>query len=560
MTRLSRLVWVVPLAVLLGQVSPGRAGDDPFPRRDKLSGDDLRKQLAGAPEVKPLTLADLNRMFAAYKKEIQATKTLPFDPAVLLSHRPDMASLPLRGGRTSFRGTETSFTLGGLSRKLHSYLDAATPKGALGARLSPEVLEQALLNEKRGKRPEWTRPEAIPALLQLLTGEDDRIRLMLVDLLAEIPGKASTQALAQRAVFDPAPEVRAAAIKVLKERRAADYRPVLLKGLRYSWPAAADHAAEALVALGDKDSVPRLIVLLKAPDPDAPFYRNGDLHVRELVRIRHTANCFMCHPYWGGNTNANIIGTRNPVRGVVPGVSFRSGRSAGPIIPVPPELTSGPNSVDGTLSTEVAVRADITYLRQDFSAQLPDGPKAEPARFDFVVRTRRLPFGSPVPKAKADYPQRDSVLFALRHLTGEDCGKDAAAWVEKFPRAEFDAQAEQLAEELIRAPASRRAAVLAKLKDSKGVLYTHALAYAIPNLSGKPQRDARAALAERLTRMKPATLRDDLACDEPEIQRAAAKAVALRGLKELLPDLQALAQDDDPDVAQEAASAVDLLK
>ena len=52
----------------------------------------------------------------------------------------------------------------------------------------------------------------------MLMHEDRRIRLVLVELLADIPGKQATVALAQRAVFDTCPEVRELALRALIER------------------------------------------------------------------------------------------------------------------------------------------------------------------------------------------------------------------------------------------------------------------------------------------------------------------------------------------------------
>jgi hypothetical protein len=83
------------------------------------------------------------------------------------------------------------------------------------------------------------------------------------------------------------------------------------------------------------------------------------------------------------------------------------------------------------------VRADVTYLRQDFSLlQQVVKPDKWPAwqRFDFLVRTRELPAQEAAeldkggPHRQLVYPQRDAVLFALRELTGEDLGPGSAGW------------------------------------------------------------------------------------------------------------------------------------
>ena len=57
-------------------------------------------------------------------------------------------------------------------------------------------------------------------MTQILMAEDVPLRLILVDMMADIPGKAATIRLAQRAVYDLSPEVRKAAIEALRERPA----------------------------------------------------------------------------------------------------------------------------------------------------------------------------------------------------------------------------------------------------------------------------------------------------------------------------------------------------
>jgi hypothetical protein len=84
------------------------------------------------------------------------------------------------------------------------------------------------------------------------------------------------------------------------------------------------------------------------------------------------------------------------------------------------------------------VRADITYLRQDFSVTervaKPD-KWPEWQRFDYLVRTRELTADEVAAHRKkprkspfASYPQRYAVRFALRELTGLDAGEESADW------------------------------------------------------------------------------------------------------------------------------------
>jgi hypothetical protein len=87
------------------------------------------------------------------------------------------------------------------------------------------------------------------------------------------------------------------------------------------------------------------------------------------------------------------------------------------------------------------VRADITFIRQDFSVVQPvANPVKWPGqqRFDYLIRTRNatptevklLKGLEKEGKLTAGYPQRDAVLFALREVTGKDLGSSIKAWDE----------------------------------------------------------------------------------------------------------------------------------
>jgi hypothetical protein len=271
---------------------------------------------------------------------------------------------------------------------------------------------KAVLQElDRPKR--WADEACASVLAQVLEVEEPPARLGLVRRLAGFEGPAATAALARRAVFDLSPEVREAATKSLADRPPDEYRATLLDGLRHPWAPAAAHAAEALAALGKRDVVPDLVDLLDAPDPSAPFRRDdGRWVVRELVRVNHLGNCLLCH--------APSADKDDPIRAPIP-------QRGEPLPRVYYEDFNGP-----------AVRADVTYLRQNFSVMAEvRSPGRWPAmqRFDFLVRTRgltekeeaalRTTEGGPAPPAS---PRRDVVLAVLRELTGADPGDSAAAW------------------------------------------------------------------------------------------------------------------------------------
>jgi hypothetical protein len=124
------------------------------------------------------------------------------------------------------------------------------------------------------------------------------------------------------------------------------------------------------------------------------------------------------------------------------------------------------------------------------------------------------------------------------------------------PRTEEEAKAARLSEQLEKATGERRSELLKELRETKGTEYTEALADVIGRLDGEARRKAREALADRLTRMKPATLRSYLKDDDSEIRRAAALAVAQRDATSLVPDLIKLLNDPESLVERAAHAAL----
>jgi hypothetical protein len=276
--------------------------------------------------------------------------------------------------------------------------------------------------------------ERIAALMQVLGPEHCAFHKRLVKYLSETDGSAATVALARLAIYSFDREVRTAALVALKTRPSADTTDVLLAGLRFPWPAVAENASEAVVQLGRKDLVPKLVALLDEADPRAPAEAvvNGKktLAVRELVRLNHNRSCLLCHP------PANLTADKLDGDGTSPDIVTA---------PVPnPDQPSRSLSQSGYdslgTSPDILIRADVTYLRQDFSlmAQVADDqPAQHTERFDFLVRTRAVPA-----TARAEYqgwlqqqgggylaPHQRAAVAALRALTGRDpATPTAAAW------------------------------------------------------------------------------------------------------------------------------------
>jgi hypothetical protein len=202
------------------------------------------------------------------------------------------------------------------------------------------------------------------------------------------------------------------------------------------------------------------------------------------------------------------------------------------------------------------IRGDITFLRQDFAVQLPvfqAAPDIPPIRFsfDFVVRKREVTQAERTVLRTAhgeqrDYPQREAVLFALRELTGKDAGPTTLAWQNLFPQAEEDVESARLCRKVVDANPIQQEALLERLRDDKGLANTLALARAIPGLKGSTQEKARQFLTERLVRMTASTLRDKLGDEEPEVRHAAVRACVRKAKKDMVPDLIALLDGDEP--------------
>ncbi len=115
-----------------------------------------------------------------------------------------------------------------------------------------------------------------------------------------------------------------------------------------------------------------------------------------MVRINHLGNCLLCH--------APSVSADDPVRGVMPSRD---------------RLTSA-SQYGQTESPGLFVRADVTYLRQDFSVVQPvdkPGPWPHSQRYDYLVRTR--------PADACDWagpkgqPYRGAATFALTEIDPE---------------------------------------------------------------------------------------------------------------------------------------------
>jgi len=264
----------------------------------------------------------------------------------------------------------------------------------------------------------------LAALSQILGPETLSLRAQFVKQLADVHRCEATKVLAKAAIFDPTSEVRVAAIKVLKDRPRQEYTEILMHGMRYPMPVVAGRAAVAMIMLDRKDLLPSLVDFLGEAAPGDPVEANvaGEnvCTVREVVRINHHRNCLLCHaPAQTGNPDE--------VPGVIP--------SPGEAFPQTTREYYGTAVTRG----EPVVRADTTYLRQDFSVMMPvenAAPWPEMQRFDFVVRSRPVEgkeladLQQRVKNRRPDYlsENHQAALRVLRELSGQDVGPTQVAW------------------------------------------------------------------------------------------------------------------------------------
>jgi hypothetical protein len=333
----------------------------------------------------------------------------------LIKRREDLAGLPLREGGECQKEPPSARLMQEISGKVQATIREYHPNHTEG--LAIRYPDDNGLVPPLAKVARAYDRDHLSTLIQMFQPQAAAVRMKLVELLAAASELQATVFLAERAIFDPSAQVREAAVTALKARSPDEYRLVLLKGLRYPWAPVADHAAEALVALQDRDVLPRVAELLDERDPSSPTVdKNNRRGVPQLVAVNHLRNCLLCH--------APSFNNSDPVRGAVP----------------VPGRSLSPRYYDGDGPQTIFVRADITYLQQDFSAfqqVLSDEFWPNLQRFDYLIRNRPLNSGDSrrayeeyLRRVPESFPQKEAALFVLRELTGEDRGKNSAPWRE----------------------------------------------------------------------------------------------------------------------------------
>jgi hypothetical protein len=335
----------------------------------------------------------------------------------LIKERPDLQGLPFLMGGACRMNAATASIFGSAVGITHDSIQAEDTA------VFPKVDALDRFSQQ------WSGQDnaaGVAALTQIYGPEKQSRREGLARHLRKINHPSATIALARAAVFDFDGEVRLAATDGLKNRSKKDYTDVLLTALRHPWPTAAHNAARVITRLDRQDLVPQLVAFLAERNPNEPFAKdvNGEskMVVREMVKVNHHRNCLLCHPPAPAGQQAG------GVFGVVPtpGESF-----------APPE---GGGAYGGSPG-DAMIRADVTYLRQDFSilASVPNAqPWPEKQRFDFLVRTRVLTddeVRNNLKERQARVPGQLSenqmaAAEALHRLTGKSAAPNAVAWAQ----------------------------------------------------------------------------------------------------------------------------------
>lgn len=354
-------------------------------------------------------LSNLVNVMAISKED----SSKPAEPMLsILPVRPELNGFPLVMGDACHLEEEGAKTLSNISTNLGGMLERL---GSFGSRntIEPNLQSQAFMRKlirRIAKHPDAA--QALRTMDQMLQIESPKIRLELVDALAQMGNDVSCDLLACYAKFDVDPGIRTAATDALRSYPPEMARAQLISGFRYPWPEVAKHTAEAMTRLNDTEAVPQLVHLLANPDPRMPAKIDDETFVqREMVAVNHMRNCLLCH--------SDSQNPTDPGRAVIP--------IWGEMLP--PMYYAGDRGAP-------MVRADITYLRQDFSVihKVADAkPWPEHQRFDYIVRKKLLEpdEAHSIAKRLGSGPNeyKAAIVKTLRILTGKEPIEDTyEAW------------------------------------------------------------------------------------------------------------------------------------
>lgn len=370
--------------------------------------------------------ADLFGRYTTLSKRYYELKNRPIQPLKsLLADRPDLHSLPLTMGNECIMEESNASSMDLVSKSVGATMGQFDRFGSR-ALSNNDSWRNSLVKQEIAKCCEMQNyKQALSTLDQVLQVDHPGLRVELVKALRSSKSNEGMKLIANRAKYDLTAAVRTFATEALTDYPIDEVRQEFIAGLKYPWAVVAMHSAEALVRMDDKAAVPELIEMLGEPNPRLPIESApGKFHLRELVAINHMKNCLLCHA---------------PSK-----YNWDYGRAVTPEFGQPPPQNYyqyGPS--DRLAGKSSFVRADVTYLKQDFSVIQEvenHGPWPREQRFDYVVQNRPLHRKDAVIAAekimREENLNRKAVVFALEALTGRTTIRNS--------KAEWEAVAQQL--------------------------------------------------------------------------------------------------------------------
>jgi hypothetical protein len=133
--------------------------------------------------------------------------------------------------------------------------------------------------------------------------------------------------------------------------------------------------------------------------------------------------------------------------------------------------------------------------------------------------------------------------------------------MKEITKDKAEGEAKRLKGEMLTAKAARQEEILETLRDTKDSTghFTQTLADLIPMLKDRMQNEARAALAERLSRQSVESLRGRLEDEDGEFRLAAVRAMGLKGDRKAIPDLIKLLANSNEDLAAAAEQSLEAI-
>jgi hypothetical protein len=193
-----------------------------------------------------------------------------------------------------------------------------------------------------------------------------------------------------------------------------------------------------------------------------------------------------------------------------------------------------------TYGNEVCTSFALLFLcKADLARDLSSRVKKDPTNTE-------LRSGTAAPTAPAVDPRTAKAPGVGASRTGDSSPSPLPLPVED--------ESSRLAAKLLLAGDADWTKALEQVRDAKGGDYTKAMVLAIHRLDGDRKKEARDALAERLTRMSAGTLRAMAKGDDAELRRGAVLACAMRDDKAHVPDLIDRLTDEE-DLVVRAAKA-----